>query len=192
MHYHADTTQVNKYGKTPLTLAAHRAAIDYQDLTAYRTILQTELEKRHGTQPDDNFSKIKYAFATSLNEYIQSKFIYNWQLVRHHDRAFSFGNSMVNVKSTTEMIHLLKSQLSLFEEDAKEDKNASKKHHHLPHNHTKDGFNQLLEDFLEIFERAQNKENIEHVSTIKRSASDSELLSKETKEEKYSVRKISI
>ena len=57
MHYHADTTQVNKYGKTPLTLAAHRAAIDYQDLTAYRTILQTELEKRHGTQPDDNFSK---------------------------------------------------------------------------------------------------------------------------------------
>lgn len=158
MLHHGNISQRNTAGITPLNLASKRARDHKQSWDCFNTMNTVELQKRHGTTDDSNFSQIKSSFQRNLVDYCRSRFIYNWQFVRHHDRAYSFLEQLANETNMTDVIALINKQLGLFEESAIATEHAKTKYQRLPDHRVKDGFNQLLEDFLENFERLENQE----------------------------------
>lgn len=161
LEYHADMTLENKEGLTPVTMASSKAKRDPAYADVYLAILNYESNRCHRTSPKADFLELKKSLKKSLSEYCGSWFVYNWEWVHHHNRAVSFSNKINKLKSTDDIIELLKLEIKLFEYKTIQTDIRVEKYLQIPQNHTRDGFNHILNDYLELFERLKVRESLE-------------------------------
>lgn len=148
---HAPLTVCNAQQQTPLKLAE-----DHKDWDLARVLVAAELHKRHGSAPDANFVSLKARFCRCLADYQDSWFFYDGDFVKHRKRAISFGQKLAELRSIEEVRALIHSEVVLFNlSNTSAIRDFSKaKYLQKPESFVRDGFNQLLEDFAELFERA--------------------------------------